>query len=403
MAKAPQKTVVITGCDLPNSYGYELALCLDKQGYTVFAGCADCNSIGARSLASRGSTRLAVMQIDVTKQEQIDDATEMIQDLLGDEALWAVVNCAESYAVAEVDWCATEDFDRIMQINYLGPVRVVKSLLHLLRRSRGRVVNLSSISGCFSRAGQSAYAASKFALEAFSDSLRQEMLKWGVFVSLVQPAYFPEVESVLSDSETSLRLKRVPQTVKDVYGDDYFAHYIHSVGGGADSPKNRDEDPTLNPLLSESQCSTLTSGYSSLSSTSSSIKKVNQESLKSRSIRSDSSLQPSSKKVDLPSKGDSKQSPEISKRRSSSSLPTSASSTLKSKGPINLGNMNRVLHALMEAVTAPSPKVRYFVGSVQDKMLKSFSTLLPTVFMDTYFTSGEVSKVVPKLIKEKLE
>ena len=45
--------------------------------------------------------------------------------------------------------------------------------------------------GCVSRAGQAAFASSKFAVEAFSDSLRQEMLKWGVFVSIVQPAYFP--------------------------------------------------------------------------------------------------------------------------------------------------------------------------------------------------------------------
>ena len=61
------------------------ALCLDKQGYTIFAGCSDCNSVGARSLATRGSTRLAILQIDVTKQNEIDEAKEMIQDLVGDE------------------------------------------------------------------------------------------------------------------------------------------------------------------------------------------------------------------------------------------------------------------------------------------------------------------------------
>ena len=78
----------ILGCDVPNSYGYELALCLDKQGYNVFAGCTDCNSVGARSLASRGSTRLAILQIDVTKQDEIEDAREMIEDIVGDEGLY---------------------------------------------------------------------------------------------------------------------------------------------------------------------------------------------------------------------------------------------------------------------------------------------------------------------------
>jgi len=51
--------------------------------------------------------------------------------------------------------------------------------------------------GCVSRAGLSAFAASKFALEAFSDSLRQEMLKWGVFVSVVQPAFVPGKHTTL--------------------------------------------------------------------------------------------------------------------------------------------------------------------------------------------------------------
>ena len=83
--------IYVAGCDIPNSYGYELALSLDSQDYTVFAGCSDCNGLGARSLASRGSTKLAVLQIDVTKQDEIDDAAEMIQDVVGDEGTFIVL------------------------------------------------------------------------------------------------------------------------------------------------------------------------------------------------------------------------------------------------------------------------------------------------------------------------
>ena len=93
-------TVCLSGCDVPNSYGYELALCLDKQGYTVFAGCTDCNSVGARSLASRGTTRLAILQIDVTKQEEIDDAKEMVEDLVGDEGL-RILHFTRKYCLAD--------------------------------------------------------------------------------------------------------------------------------------------------------------------------------------------------------------------------------------------------------------------------------------------------------------
>ncbi|XP_002121207.2 17-beta-hydroxysteroid dehydrogenase type 6 [Ciona intestinalis] len=383
MAKSHQKNVVITGCDIPNSYGYELALCLDHQGYVVFAGCTDCNSVGARSLASRGSTRLAVMQIDVTKQDEIDDATEMIQDMIGDEGLWAVVNCAEFYTVAEADWCSVEDYEQSMQVNYLGTVRVTKSLLHLIRRGRGRIVNLSSMAGCLARAGQSAYSASKFALEAFTDSLRQEMLKWGVYVTLVEPAYFPEGSLVLSEPQTSVRLKRVPDHVKEVYGEDYFVDFINSVSRNDPTTQEEGKSKSAETLLPKSSSSTLTSGYSSLSSTSASLKKK----IPSTVIANPGDYDPETQKEE--------------KKRRTLSLGGGASSTLKSSP--DFGNTNRVLHALAEAVTAHSPKVRYFVGSFQDRLVKSASAFFPTVVMDTYLTSGSLSKCVPRVIKEKQE
>ena len=85
MNKQGPKVVVITGCDLPRSYGYELSLLLDKQGYHVYAGCTDCNGIGARSLASRGSENLAILQIDVRSDESVKEAVTLIQDSEGDE------------------------------------------------------------------------------------------------------------------------------------------------------------------------------------------------------------------------------------------------------------------------------------------------------------------------------
>ena len=57
------------------------------------------------------------------------------------------MNCAESYSVAEVDWFSNDDYEQVMQVNYLGTVRVVKTLLPLLRKSKGRIVNLSNLSG----------------------------------------------------------------------------------------------------------------------------------------------------------------------------------------------------------------------------------------------------------------
>ncbi|XP_039250379.1 17-beta-hydroxysteroid dehydrogenase type 6-like [Styela clava] len=382
MAKL-QKTVVITGCDTRSSYAYELALRLDEQGYTVFAGCTDCNSVGARSLASRGSTALAILQIDVTKPNEINNAVEMIEDSVGEEGVWALVNCAEVFSVAEVDWCPIEDYEKSIQVNLLGTIRITKSLLHLVRRARGRIVNLSSIAGCLARAGQSAYSLTKFALEAFSDSLRQEMLKWGVFVILVEPAYFPVGQSILCESNINISLGTVPKNLRDVYGDDYFVDFINTVTDTANSQSAAGTgEPSSTPVTSPSRkqvsqhgspvstTSSATSGYSSASST----------------LKSSLDGEKANPKTD-----------------SVTDVKGETFSTLKNRGTPNLSNTNRVLHALVEAVSAPSPKVRYFVGSFQDRMIKSLAPILPTMVMDTYLTSGQMSKVIPKLIKEKIE
>jgi len=361
MEKANQKTVLITGCDVPGSYGYELSLLLDKQGYNVFAGCTDSNTLGARSLASRGSENLAILQIDVTSEENVSEAVEMMEDSVGDEGVWAVVNCSETYVIAEIDWCSTQDFQNVINVNLMGTVRVTKALLPLVQKSRGRIINLSSSSGLLSRAGQSAYSASKFAIEAFSDSLRQEMHKWGVFVSVVEPLFLPDAEEALSSSATAQVLSRIPEDKRKVYGSDYFGSYIQSslkdIGAsdeGAKLPKSLE--------LSDR-------GYHTW------------------------------KKEEAPSN--------LRKRASTLPQKTSYKSnevvTLTRAGGCKLSRTNRVLHALMDAVTSSTPKVRYFVGSVYEQAVICCGRSFPTAFVDTYMTYGAISNVVPQRVKEKFD
>ena len=210
---------------------------------------------------------------------------------------------------------------------------------------------------------------------------------------------FLEGETVLADAETSVRLKRVPQQTRELYGEEYFSQYINSVSGSFVDRSDQQSKPT-SPLVSESD-STTSSGYSSLSSNQSTLKSESTNGLNQR--KSKFGDKSSSSKMSDPKKEELKELESIGKRRSFSTLSSSACATLKSNGQVDLSNMNRVLHALVEAVTSPSPKVRYFVGTFQDRMLKTLSPMMPTVFVDHYFTSGEMAKVVPKHIKEKLD
>ena len=78
-----------------------------------------------------------------------------------------------------------------MEVNYFGAVALTKAFLPLLRASKGRVINISSLAGIISTGSRSIYCGSKFALEGFSDSLRKELRPLGVAVVLVNPGYIP--------------------------------------------------------------------------------------------------------------------------------------------------------------------------------------------------------------------
>ena len=74
--------------------------------------------------------------------------------------------------VGPTEWMVVEDYQRTMDVNLLGMLRTVKAFLPLLKKAKGRVVNTASQAGRFAMPGHSTYATSKYAVEAFSDSLR---------------------------------------------------------------------------------------------------------------------------------------------------------------------------------------------------------------------------------------
>ena len=75
-----------------------------------------------------------------------------------------------------------------MDVNYHAPVQLTYELLHSIRKAKGRVINVSSISGVLPTPQFAGYTSAKFALEAFSDVLRYEEHKWGVNVVIIEPS-----------------------------------------------------------------------------------------------------------------------------------------------------------------------------------------------------------------------
>ncbi|CAF1517604.1 unnamed protein product [Rotaria sp. Silwood1] len=176
------KYVLISGCD--SGFGHGLAIELDKQGFNVFAGVYTRDSI--ISLKGKLSSRATVFRLDITKQEDIDDAFELVNNKT--KVLHALINNAGIGTFGYIDWISMEVIKKIMDVNYIGHVAMTKKFLPLLIAKRdSRVVNTSSAVDYLSLPSSSAYCASKCALESFSDCLRREMVPWGSHVSVIEP------------------------------------------------------------------------------------------------------------------------------------------------------------------------------------------------------------------------
>jgi NAD(P)-dependent dehydrogenase (short-subunit alcohol dehydrogenase family) len=175
--------VMITGAS--SGIGMECALYLDKRGYRVFAGVRKASD--GDVLTKAGSPRLSPVIIDVTDAKSVCDAAKVVEQALGAVPLAGLVNNAGVGVGGPVEFLAPAELRRQMEVNLIGPLAVIQAFMPMLRRNRGRIVNISSIGGIVATPFLSAYCASKFALEALSDCLRAELKPWGIEVSIVEP------------------------------------------------------------------------------------------------------------------------------------------------------------------------------------------------------------------------
>jgi len=163
---------------------------LDNLGFKVYAACLQVSCAGAQDLKNKSSNRLQLVPLDVTRQDQVDSAYQFVSNSLGHRKLWAVVNNAGVACSSEIEWCPMSTFEKMMQVNTFGPVRVTKAFLPLLRQSAGRVVNVASVAGRVTVPGFTPYAMSKYAAVAFTDGLRRELKKFSVSVHVIEPSLY---------------------------------------------------------------------------------------------------------------------------------------------------------------------------------------------------------------------
>jgi len=195
--------VVITGAS--TGIGKECALYLDQRGYRVFAGVRKASD--GEALTKVASSRLSSVILDVTDASAVSDAASQVEQALGEHPLIGLVNNAGIGIGGPIEFLAPSELRRQMEVNLVGPLAVIQAFMPMLRRSRGRIVNISSIGGKVAAPFLFPYNGSKFALEALSDSLRAELKPFGINVSIVEPGNIktPMLEKALTAVDESLR------------------------------------------------------------------------------------------------------------------------------------------------------------------------------------------------------
>ncbi|XP_051939079.1 retinol dehydrogenase 7-like [Hippocampus zosterae] len=220
VANKGDKHVYITGCD--SGFGHLLATHLDKLGFCVIAGCY--TEKGEDELKKASSDRLTTLHVDVTNSASVAQAAALIDGLVGQKGLWAVVNNAGvGLPSAPSDWLTIEDFRSMLDVNLMGVIDVTLSVLPLIKKARGRVVNVASVFGRLSPFG-GPYCVSKYGVEAFNDSLRLNLAPFGVKVLCIEPGFFRTNITNTEALENNLTKlwDRLPQDVKDDYGPDFL-------------------------------------------------------------------------------------------------------------------------------------------------------------------------------------
>ncbi|MDZ8237966.1 MAG: SDR family NAD(P)-dependent oxidoreductase [Nostoc sp. ChiQUE01a] len=226
MNQSYKGAVVITGTS--TGLGRATALLLAKQGYQVFAGVR--TEKDAESLKQAASGNLTPIIMDITKAEEIKSATEFVSLAVGDEGLFALINNAVVAVDGPLECIPIDDIRFNFEVNVVSQIAVTQAFLPLIRQAKGRIINISAICGRLALPYRSLLSASKFAIEAITDSLRMELFSSGVEVISILPAGIvtPEQADKVEASYQEALANMSPE-IKAIYGKNYKIYMQGSV------------------------------------------------------------------------------------------------------------------------------------------------------------------------------
>jgi NAD(P)-dependent dehydrogenase (short-subunit alcohol dehydrogenase family) len=205
--------IVVTGAS--TGIGRSCALRLDRLGFQVFAGVR--READGRALKKKAKGSLTPIRLDITNDASIAAAAEAVADATSEEGLAGLVNNAGIAVPGPLEFLPIADLRTQMEVNVIGQIAVTQAFLPSLRKGQGRIVNIGSISGRMAAPFIGAYNASKFAMEALTDSLRMELKPWGISVALIEPGSIDTPLWEKGQSAGDALLKKLPPHGRELY------------------------------------------------------------------------------------------------------------------------------------------------------------------------------------------
>ncbi|CAE7335917.1 RDH16 [Symbiodinium natans] len=272
---AVNRWLLITGCD--SGFGHLLVSQALGTGFNVVAACYTREGSEAldRRYSSNAGSPAAKDSESIANQDQEalinkDQKTGSFVSVVGDlttaqgisavvaavqgavkehQQFWAIVNNAGICLPGNVDWAEPVTYEKTFAVNFFAPVKLTYELLPLLLRSKGRVVNVTSVDGFIALPSNAAYNASKHALEAYSDTLRCEMRPWGIKVVVVEPSTM-RTPLVLAYADSWLAsFKAASPERREKYGDEWAQEFAERTKKNLSGPVADDPQITVDALL----------------------------------------------------------------------------------------------------------------------------------------------------------
>ena len=227
-----EKVVFVVGAS--TGIGEDTAIQFHRAGYHVVASVrAEADFLKLRSILGNRGT---VVKLDVTNASSVEAAFESLRDLFSQHGLDVLVNNAGIAVGGPLEFLKLEEIRHQFEVNVFGILRVTQLALPWLRLAKGKIINVSSESGYVSFPFLGPYSASKFALEAFSDALRLEIIEQEIHVVLIEPG---PIKTPIWERSIAAAIgirKNMPPVAESLYGAqlDAFLQFVknsaaHSV------------------------------------------------------------------------------------------------------------------------------------------------------------------------------